>query len=127
VKILAVRHYTGCVIRVPEDVVRKKRAYLLQYLPIIECGRKRGVYVYMYRLCRNTYRYHHDLYRVVSFMLFISVHMINIAKQIQLMHTIIYLSFCLTSPRHVSASNCAIIKRAISKLHKVCMNVTIKY
>jgi hypothetical protein len=60
-------------------------------------------------------------------MLFTSVHMINIAKQIQLMHTIIHLYFCSASPRHISASNYAIIKGAISKLHKMCMNVTIKY
>jgi hypothetical protein len=60
-------------------------------------------------------------------MLFISVHMINIAKQIQLMHTIIYLSLGLTSPRHVSAGNYATVKGAISKLHKMCMNVTTKY
>jgi hypothetical protein len=64
-------------------------------------------------------------------MLIISVHMMNIAKQIQLTHNIIvyfiYLSFCSSSPRHVSASNYAIIKGVISKLHKMCTNVTIKY
>jgi hypothetical protein len=44
-----------------------------------------------------------------------------------LMHTTIYLSFCLTSPRHVSASNYAIIKGALSTLHKMCANVTVQY
>jgi hypothetical protein len=37
------------------------------------------------------------------------------------------LSIYLSSPRHVSASNYVIIKGDISKLHKMCMNVTTKY
>jgi hypothetical protein len=46
-------------------------------------------------------------------MLFISVHMINITKQIQLMQNIVHLFiFYLSSPRYVSASNYAIIKQA---------------
>jgi hypothetical protein len=61
------------------------------------------------------------------FMLFISVHTINMTKQIQPMHSMTYLFIFLSSPRHVSASNYAIIKAAISKLHKMCMNVTTKY
>jgi hypothetical protein len=43
------------------------------------------------------------------------------------MHNIVYLFVFLSSPRHVSASNYAIIKGAISKLYKMCMNVTTKY
>jgi hypothetical protein len=46
----------------------------------------------------------------------------------QLMHNIVYLFiFYLRFPRHVSAVSYAIIKGAISKLHKMCMNVTTKY
>jgi hypothetical protein len=84
-------------------------------------------------------------------MLFISVYMNYTAKQSQLMHNItvcfflyifiyiylfifysyiykfIYLFiFYSSSPRHVSASNYAIMKWAVSKLHKMCMNLTIK-
>jgi hypothetical protein len=62
-----------------------------------------------------------------TFMLFISVHMINIAKQIQLMHNIVYLFIFYSSfPLHFSSSNYANIKGAISKLHKMCITVTIK-
>jgi hypothetical protein len=44
------------------------------------------------------------------------------------MHSVVYLCiFYLSFPRHVSASNYSIIKGAISKLHNMCMNVTIKY
>jgi hypothetical protein len=73
-----------------------------------------------------------SLFRVrlkyVLFMLFISVHMIDITKHTQLTHNFVYLFiFYLSSPRHVSASNYAIIKGAVSKLHKMCMNVTTKY
>jgi hypothetical protein len=52
-----------------------------------------------------------------NFMLFISVRLISIAKQSQLMHSIIvclFIAFCSSSPRHVSASDYAIIKGAIS-------------
>jgi hypothetical protein len=61
-------------------------------------------------------------------MLFIAAHMVNISKQSQLTHTVIvYLFiFCSSSPRHVSASKYAIIKVAVSKLHKMCMDVTVK-
>jgi hypothetical protein len=58
------------------------------------------------------------------FILLISVHMVNITKQMQLMHNIVYLFIFSSSPRHVSASNYAVIKGAVSKLHKMCMNVT---
>jgi hypothetical protein len=60
-------------------------------------------------------------------MLFISVHMLNITKQIQLMNNIFCLFIFLSSPQHVSASNYAIIKGAISKLHKMCMNIFKKF
>jgi hypothetical protein len=43
------------------------------------------------------------------------------------MQNIVYLFIFLSSTRNVSASNYAIIKGAISKLHKMCMNVTTKY
>jgi hypothetical protein len=62
-------------------------------------------------------------------MLLISVHMINIATYSQIMHNVVVLFiyiFCSSSPRHVSASDYAIIKAAISKLHKKCRNVNIK-
>jgi hypothetical protein len=50
-------------------------------------------------------------------MSFISVRVINIAKPSQFMHNVIvylFIFFCSTSPRHVSASNYAIIKGAAS-------------
>jgi hypothetical protein len=40
------------------------------------------------------------------------------------LHNIVYLFIFLSSPLHVSATNYAVIKRAVSKLHKMCMNVT---
>jgi hypothetical protein len=44
------------------------------------------------------------------------------------MHNILYLLiFYLSFPRHISASNYAIIKGTISKLHKMWMDVTTKY
>jgi hypothetical protein len=49
-------------------------------------------------------------------------------KPTQLVHNIVCVFiFFLSAPRHVSASNYAIIKGATSKLYKMCMNVTVKY